>query len=359
MPNIAGMYQLTDLLAVRNASAASFGLDNINQTLQMEVQYANDRVNEMLADLAQPMNVQSAIWGSGGAVLMEEMDEFGVPLPSHSAPGITAQFPLRMYKQTIGWTEEYFQQATPAEVAEKFLELRKGYFQALTKSMRRALYGYGNGTTCQYTFVDRLTNGVSLTVYPFSQGDVTVGTVPDSPAGATFANTHTHMLAENVVSGADINALIDTVKEHGNTKGLKLYVNAADIAAVAALTTWYTPLSEAIFAYAGVTSTILKKDNLDTENVMMGYWTGGVEVWVKPWAVDGYLLCVATGMPEKALGYRQRPQPALQGWRICATYSDHPLIAEYAKAEFGFGVFNRTMGGVNYMDNDTWANPSI
>ena len=359
MTQTTGLYSLQDLLAVRNASAAQFGLDNINQTVQAETAYANRAVDEMLADLCQPMNVQSAIWGGGGLVNMEEMDEYGVPLPGHNAPGITAQFPIRMYKQTLGWTEEYFQQATPAEVAEKFLELRKGYFAALTKSMRRALYGYGNGTTCQYSFIDRLTNGVTLTVYPFSQGDVTVGIVPDSPAGASFANNHTHMLAENIVTGADINALIDTVTEHGNTKGLKLYVNAADKAAVAALTTWYTPLSNALLSYSGVTSTLVKLDSVDLENQMVGYWNNNVEVWVKPWAVDGYLLCVATGMPEKALGYRQRPQPALQGWRICAQYSNHPLIAEYAKAEFGFGVFNRTMGAVDYMDNDTWANPSI
>ena len=354
MANVAGMYQLSDLLAVRNASAASFGLDLINQTIQSEVAYANAQASEMLADLAQKFTTQSAIWGGGGTVLMEEMDEFGVPLPSHSTPGITAQFPLRLFKQTIGWNREYFKKATPAEVASKFLELRKGYFAALIKSMRRALYGYGNGTTCEYSFVDRLTNGVTLTIKPFAQGDVTVGTIPDSPAGVAFANTHTHMLAENVVTGADVNALIDTVTEHGMTKGLKLYVNAADKAAIAALTTWYTPLSNALLSYAGVTSTLKKLDSLDLENQMVGYWNNNVEVWVKPWAVDGYLLCVATGMPEKALGFRLDDE-----WHIAAPYDDYPLYAEHTEAEFGFGVWNRIVGAVNYMDNDTWANPSI
>ena len=61
MGNSYGMYSLNDLLAVRNASAATFGLDLINQTIQNEVAYANARVDEMLADFAQPFSTQCTI----------------------------------------------------------------------------------------------------------------------------------------------------------------------------------------------------------------------------------------------------------------------------------------------------------
>jgi len=354
MANTYGMYSLNDLLAVRNASAASFGLDEIARTIQAEVAYANDRVNEMLADFAQPFTSQSAIWGGGGLVTMEKSDEYGVPLLSHSAPGITAQFPLSLFRQSIGWTEEYFEKASPAEVAEKYLELRKGYFAAITKEMARALYGYGVGTAghAEYTFVDRLTNGVSLSINGFAQGDVVVGTIPDSPAGATFATTHTHLLAENTVTNADVDAMVTMVTEHGNTKGLKIFLNAADKAAFVALTE-FTALSSPLLVYAGITSTLDKLDNGDLENQKIGYWNNYIPCYVKPWAVDNYLLCVATDMPEKALGYRTDGP-----WKIAATYSDYPLIAEYAKAKFGFAVWNRTMGAVDYMNSDTWATPT-
>lgn len=348
-----GIYSISDLLAVRNASAASYGIETIWRTVQMETEYANKRVNEMLADFCMPVTAQSAIWGGGGTVAMDEVDEYGVPMAKQNAIGITAQFPLRMYKQQLGWTEEYFETATPAEVAEKFLELRKGYFAQITKQMKKSLY-----LSSVISFVDRLTNGVTLSVKPLQAGDITVGTVPDSPAGVVFANTHTHILAENVVSAADVQALVDTVTEHGNTKGLKIFMNAADKAAFIALT-GFTPLSQIYINYDGVNSTVKKLDNEDVENQLIGYWLGGIECWVKPWACDNYLLCVATGMPEKVLGYRQRAQSNLQGWRIVNQFNDHPLIAEYAKAEFGFGVFNRVMGAVNYMNNDTWADPTI
>ncbi len=361
MTNTAGMYQLSDLLAVRNASAASFGLDLINQTLQMEVAYANKIADEMLADFAQKItgpngeDVQSAVWGGGGSILMEEMDEFGSPMPSHSAPGITAQFPLRLMKQKLGWNREYFKKATPKEVASKFLELRKGYFQALTKYMRRALYGYGNGITSEYTFVDRLTNGVSLTVKSFCNGGVTTGDIPDSPAGTAFANTHCHLNYDDTVDASAYTDVITHVTEHGNTKGLKVFIARANLAELEALTTIYTPLSHAKVVVNGTTlavGTTQDKLNIeDLENQLVGYINGEIEVWIKPWAVAEYILCVATGMPEKALGYR-----IADPWHIAAPYDDYPLYAENTEAEFGFAVFNRVMGAVS-QDAASWTVP--
>jgi hypothetical protein len=355
MTNTVGMYQLTDLLAVRNASSASFGLDLINQTLQAEVAYANQQADEMLSDFCQKFTSQSAVWGGGGSIVMEEMDEHGTPLASHSAPGITAQFPLRLYKQKLGWNREYFKKATPAEVASKFLELRKGYFNALIKGMRRGLYGFGNGVTSEYTFVDRLTNGVSLTVKSLANGGVTAGTIPDSPAGAPFATTHCHLNYDDSVDASTYQDVIDHLTEHGNTKGLKCYIARANLAELVTLTTIFTPLSHMKVAVNGTTlavgTTADKFDMADFENQLVGYLNGEIEVWVKPWAVAEYILMVATGMPEKVLGFRLDDP-----WHIAAPYDDYPLYAENTEAEFGFGVFNRVMAAVS-QDAASWTVP--
>jgi hypothetical protein len=358
MANTAGMYQLADLLAVRNASAASFGLNNIWMTLEAEVAYANSIVNDMIADYCQPFYVQSAVWGGGGKVEMEEMDEHGAPLPSHSAPGITAQFPLRMYKQTLGWNRDYFQTATPAEVASKFLECRKGYFAALTSAMRRAIYGYGNGVTSEYSFVDRRTNGVTLTIKSLCNGGVTVGDIPDSPAGVAFANTHCHLNFDDTVDASAYQDCINHVVEHGNTKGLKCIIARANLAELATLTTIFKPLDSALMTYLGSTSTIKRMDWSDYENMEVGYLTGDIPVYVKSWAVPEVILVVATGMPEKLLGYRQPANEALRGWRIAAPYDDYPLYAEYAEAQFGFAVFNRVMAACSE-DGAAWTVPSL
>jgi hypothetical protein len=355
MANTAGMYQLSDLLAVRNASAATFGLDLINQTLQREVAYANAQASSMLAKFCQPMSAQSAVWGGGGSIVMEEMDEHGAPLASHSAPGITAQFPLRLFKQKLGWNREYFKKATPAEVASKFLELRKGYFNALIKGMRRALYGYGNGTTSEYTFVDRLTNGVSLTVKSLCNGGVTVGDIPDSPAGVAFANTHCHLNFDNTLDASFFTDMVTHLTEHGNSKGMELYISRTNLAAVEALTTVYTPLSHLKIDVNGTTLAVgTTQDKLNTddyEDQQVGMLVGEIPVFIKPWAVAEYYLLVATGMPEKVLGLRMADP-----WHIAAPYDDYPLYAENAEAEFGFGVFNRVMATVT-QDGAAWTVP--
>jgi hypothetical protein len=356
MANTYGAYQLADLLAVRNASAIDFGLDNILPTIQFEVDYANQRVNEMLADLCQPFYVQAATWGGGGTVEMEDMDEHGNPMPSHSAPGITAHFPIVLKKQALGWNSEYFRRAKVSEVAEKFLECRKGYFAALTKAMRRALYGYGNGVTSEYSFVDRLTNGVTLTVKSLCNGGVTVGTIPDSPAGVAFANTHCHLNFDDTVDASAYQDVINHVVQHGNTKGLKCIIHRDNLAELATLTTIFKPLDSALISYMGSTSTIKKMDFSDYENMEVGYLSGDIPVYVKPWAVAEYIVVVATGMSEKLLGYRQPADEALRGWRLQATFDDHPLHAEYASAEFGFGVFNRVMGAIS-QDAAAWTVP--
>jgi hypothetical protein len=360
MAETKGVYSLDDLNAVRDASAASFGLDRVQATLQAQAAYDRAQINQALADLAHPVTTQSLVWGGGGNIAMEEVDEYGRPLPGHLTQGITAQFPLREFKQALGWTADFFERATPADMAAQYIALRKGYTHALQVWLKKSLYAVGGN----YSFVDRLTNKVTLAVKCLINADSTV--LPDSPAGATFDGaSHDHLDGEASLTAAFVDALILDVTEHGNTKGLKIYISKTDRAAFEALYSAvagdrFVPLSLPMLSYGSTLSTTVKLETQDTEDVLIGYWKPlMVEVWVKPWAIANYVVCAATGMPEKVLGYRQPAQPGLQGWRIAAQFSDHPLIAEYAKAEFGFGVYNRTMAAVLYFANATYAAPTI
>lgn len=353
-----GVLALNDLLAVQNVSTASFGLDRVAATLAEETAYLNSRLSEMLSDFAFTQTEQSATWGGGGIHSMTKVDEYGLPLTQKSMASITAQFPLNLFRQAIGWTSEYVENATPSELATQFLQMRKGYLAAIYTDMARAIYGVGGN----YTFVDKLTKNISLAVKTLINADGSV--LPNSPAGASFdGSTHDHLHGEASLTYAFVDALIAEVVEHGNTKGLRLYISSTDKAAFSALqksvaNDRFVPLSSAQIIYSGVNSTVEKLNNLDVENQLIGYWLPtGCEVWVKPWCPASYILCVATQMPEKVLCYRQ---PALNpGWRIAATYSDYPLIGEFAQAKFGFGVFNRVMAAVLYTGNATYSAPTI
>lgn len=349
-----GNYSISDLLLVQNASAAEFGVENVAATVQAETAYTNNVVNEMLSDLAQPTTKQIEVWGGNSAHLMDEVDEYGGSLPQKQAVGINAAVPLRRFSQKLGWTQKYFEIATPAEMATEYLALRKGYLLQIQRQIKKAIFN-----NVRADFVDRLYNGVTLTnVYPFINADST--TLPDSPAGVSFdGSTHDHYDGEASLTATFVDNLVADVTEHGNTKGLKIFISLTDAAAVSGLT-GFTALPDS------ETQTLLTQlvtgrtsDISDIENRMIGFWKGGIGIYVKPFIPASYLVCVATQMPEKALLYRQRPQTALQGWRVAAPIPDYPLIAENAEAEFGFAAFNRTMLAVLYTGNATYAVPTI
>jgi len=349
-----GSYSIDDLLAVRFASAGSFGLDTINKVLQADLDYYNVGVTEQLGLFAEPVTEQQRIYGTSAMIDMVEIDEYGAAPTKKNLTGVTCGFPLRLFSSSIGWTSKYFEIATPAEIAAQYLQVRKGHAAKMTQEIKKAIYNNAN-----YTFVDKLTNGVSLAIKRFINADSSV--IPNSPAGVSFdGSSHTHYLAKAGASlaNADIDGLVSTVTEHGNTQALMLVISLSNKAAISALT-GFKKLSSPELVYNATDATVARLDMSDLENQMIGLWNETIPVWVKPWAIENYVLCVATGAAEKPLAFRQRPQTALQGLRIVAEINDYPLISKSMEAEYGFGVWNRLAGGVLYTGGTTWANPTI
>ncbi|KKN52915.1 hypothetical protein LCGC14_0607770 [marine sediment metagenome] len=352
----AGTYSLVDLLQQRFASAAEFGLDTINEILQRDLANYNSQVNDQMGLFADPLVKQSRIYGVSAVNSMTEVDEFGQAPSNRNLPGVTVSFPLSMYKSALGWTSKYMEIATPREIASKFLESRRGHAQQLILQMRRSIFNSNN-----FTHIDKLTNGVSLAIKRLINADS--ADIPDSPAGATFdGSTHDHYNARAAaLANADVNGLVSDVTEHGNTRGVKIIVTlGADKTAISALSL-FIPISDPGLIYHTANETRRKEAFEDLENQLIGFWGDtSVEVWVKPWGLTGYFLCVATGMPEKPIGFRQRKQTALQGLRILPSISgEYPLLAQNMEAEFGMGIWNRTAGAVLYTGATSWVNPAI
>lgn len=351
-----GTYSLDDLLQQRFASAAEFGLDTINEVLQRDLANYNSQVLDQMTLFSDPLTKQSRIYGVSAAVSMVEVDEFGVAPSQKNLPGVTVSFPLRMYKSSLGWTTKYMEIATPREIASKFLEARRGHSQALIQEMRKAIFNSNN-----YTFVDKLTNGVSLAIKRLINADS--ADIPDSPAGVSFNGaSHDHYNARvAALANSDVTSLVSDVTEHGNTRGLKIIVSlTADKAAIKALSD-FIDLGDSGIVYNAADTTAKKLNFDDLENQLIGYWLDtSVEVWVKPWALTGYFLCIASGATEKAVGFRQRPQSSLQGLRILPRISgDYPLISDDMEAEFGIGIWNRTAAAVLYTGATSWSNPAL
>jgi hypothetical protein len=348
-----GIVTIDDLRAVKYASAGTYGLDTINTVLQADLNYYNQIVQEQLNLMAESATEQQRVYGTSGLVEMVEVDEFGMAPTKKNSIGETVGFPLKNFQSGLGWTSKFLEIATPAELTERYLQVQHGHAANINVEIKKAIYNNAN-----YSFVDKLTNGVTLGIKRFINADSSK--IPNSPAGVAFdGSTHTHYIARtSTLANADVDKAISLVTEHGLTKGLMLVISLVDKATISALTN-FKALDSALMAYSGVTSTVAKLDMSDLENQLIGYWNGNVEVWVKPWAVANYVLCLAVDVAEKPLVFRQRPQATLQGLRIVADFESHPLVARVMEAEFGFGVWNRLAGSVLYIGNTTWANPTL
>lgn len=347
---VTGTYSVDDLLAVRNASAADFGADKIFDALKADLSFYNGLVQEQLSLFAQPLTEQMRVYGGSVLHQMTEVDEFG------AAPGKKAyitgdvSFPLRLYSSSIGWTQKYLDIASPSELMSEYLAVRSGHSYEITRQIKKAIYNKDN-----YTFVDRLTNGVTLTIRRFVNADGQP--IPDFEGKSFDGSTHTHYLARaSTLANSDINGLVSTVTEHGHTRGLMLIVSLASKASLTALS-GFTPLGNAVMVYNATDTTKVTLDNTDLNNQHIGFW-GDIPVWVKPYAVDNYILCICTE-GEKPLGFRQRPQDSLKGLRLVSEIPGFPLVSKSFEAEFGLAVNARTAGAVLYIGGTTWANPTI
>lgn len=356
-----GTLSISDLQEARFQSSAEFGLDTINQVLQADLAYFNGVMDEQISLVAEKSADRQRIYGTSAALPMVEVDEFGKARSKKQVVGSSVAFPLRQFKTTLGWTQDYLKTATPAQLAEQYLKARKGYAQQVIRQIKKAIFDDTN-----YAYIDQHVDNVSLAVKRFANADSAV--IPDSPAGVSFAGaTHQHYnaMTGSAVANADLNYLVDHVTEHGNTQGVKIIIAQADVTAISALTNFIKagdagliqpfPTTQA----AGITTLNTQFDDL--ENRFLGcYRNSGVQIWVKPWGVAGYAFCFASDAAEKPLVYRQRPQASLQGLRIGSQFDQFPLIAQEMVAEFGFGVWNRVNGAVlDFTHQATWSDPTI
>ncbi len=351
-----GTYSLEDLRKNRFQSSVAFGLDNIDAVVQAELAAVNGILDEQLGEFAVTSSDIFRIYGVNGRIMPQRVDEFGRARTRKVQGGGTVGFPLKLYKSAIGWTSKFLEMAPPAEVAEQFIKVRTGHLVQVANEVQIALFNKDNLT--HYDQEPDGTDGVAIAVKKLLNADS--APIPDSPGGGSFtAASHTHYMAEATVVNDTIDALILNVTEHGHTKGLRIVVSAADRNKLAAISsTKFVALTGAgLIATSG---TERKLDTSNIENQLIGYWgDASVEVWVKPWGRTNYYICYASGEPEKPLVRRERPQSSLTGLRLIPQIPGYPVLSDNFEAEYGFGVWNRSMAAILYNQNDTWANPDL
>lgn len=349
-----GTHDISTLLAARFQSAAEFGLDTIAQVLQADIAAHNAVVDELMNELVTDTTDRQRIYGTTTGGEMVEVDEYARSATQRQLPGETTAFPLSLFQFAVGWTEKYFETATPADMAMMTINAQGAHLRMMRRKIMTALF-----TPTNYTTYDHLVDNISLGVKALVNADG--ASIPRAPDAATTfdGSTHTHYDAINGLTANALTALVNDVVEHGHGNNVIIAINLADEAAVRALTGFTAYLDARISTPAyNVNVPNRRTDYGDMYNRPIGLF-GAAEVWIKPWMIANYAFAWDAGSPLKPLVRRQRPQSRLRGLRVASVLNNYPLVAQHLEAEFGFGVWTRTNGAILYFGSGTYATPTI
>lgn len=350
---LTGTYDISSLLAARFQSVASFGEEKIAAILAADLAAHNAITNSMLSELAEVTADRQRMYGSSVGGEMVEVDEYGASPSQKAAPGSTVGFPLRKLQYTLGWTNTYLKNATPADLAVRTKAAEKANLRGIQTLIKRAMYGSAN-----YTFYDHLVDNVQLAVKRFLNADSAA--IPNGPNGEVYvASTHTHYVGAAALTAAVLTAGINNVIEHGFGGKVMVVFNKADEAAVRALT-GFVAYQDPRLILQTTEAPAQRLDISRLDNRAIGIF-GGAEVWIKSWAIANYFVVYDASNPGKPLAIRRRTagEGILPGLSIAAELDGYPLHAEFMEDELGIGVWTRTNGQVTYFANATYADPVI
>lgn len=362
MATKTGTHTIADLAenAFASTTVQEYGLENLNEAIQADLDAHNERVQEMLGDMAEVSDERSTIYGTNAEGEMVQADELTRGPTQKVTLGSKVEFPLDKFQYGVGWTADYLRRATVMDMAKKTIAARAAHVKRIALDIRNALFGSTN-----FTWVDRRVDNNSLAVKRLVNADSAA--IPSGPNGESFnAATHTHYDAIDwSAATADQKAqalsdLIQDVVEHGHGEDVRVYINRAQEASVRALTGFAGLVyPNTVIAPGGTTDRAAGTlDITKADNRLIGYFNG-FPVYTKPWMPANYFYAFSAGDPRKPLRFRVSKVPGESGLFIAGEIITHPLQSRYMEAVHGVGVLTRTNGAILYLGSGTYAVPSF
>jgi len=348
-----GTLSLSDLLKRRDISPLKLGLDVIQRSLDADMAIHNKLLNDLyVAPYAVTTNDIRRRYGVGSSIRGSRADEFGSAHTQKVVTSSVVDFPLDGIQYATGWTSAFFKQKTVADMAITQQAIQVGQTLDVLKALKEAFY-----LSTNYTFTDYRDTGIDLSVKRLANADG--APIPNGPNGEVFDGaTHTHYLAEAALDVDGANALINTVLEHYAAGPIRVFINIGNEAAWRGLT-GFLPLTDVRLTLPVTAATPLTRlEPFNPNNRQIGLF-GAAEIWVKPWAIAGYAVCVsfAPGI-DSVLAARTRDGGPIR----LETVADNvafPLQARFMESEYGFGVWNRVAAAVLDHAHADYTDPTI
>lgn len=349
-----GTLSTFDTLAASQQTVIDFGEDQAFAGIDALYAAHNEIMREQLAALVDFTTDQLRRYGGADQMNFDEVDEMGRADAQKVTAGVNVGFPMRLHQLPLQWTRRYFLNKTGAELAAQATSVLDAHRRRVSREVRRAIFNPTNNSS----YVDRLMDQVVLPLRALVNADSNA--IPPGPNGETFdASTHTHYLARvSTLAASDIDAVLETVREHFTQGTQFLYINRAQEAAIRAFTTRFTAYQSVQIIPADNTQRSNRTlDETNLYNRAIGVWDNGTEIWVKPWIPANYMFTYLSGAP-RPLALRER-RPGSSNLIVAAEDEQYPLRARFAEAEFGVGVWTRTNGAVLYTGGTSYVAPTI
>lgn len=293
-------------------------------------------------------------FGEGGD--FEVASEFGVPRSMRTeAEYFQMGFPFEWYDTANRFTWRFLAEAT----AEQIRSINSAVLEADNRNMFRDVMQTLFSSDNRIATIKKQ----AYNVYAFYNGD---GTVPPSVGATSFQGTHSHYLVSGAatVDPGDLEALIDTIEEHGYTR-----TNGADLVIMVNKTEGDTIRNFRSVANGGSgrydfvaaqgQPSILVPREVQTEgaraaaslrgmNVIGSY--GTATIVQEDYIPTKYMVAFATGGQDSLtnpIGIREHANPGLRGLRLVKGRSnDYPLQDAIYQRGFGTGIRQRGAGAV-------------
>lgn len=343
-PRNLGILSMQDMLRNRFQTPVQLGLDTIARSLQADLAIHNRILQDIMTPFALTTADRRRRYGVSGQLEFLKADEFTRAHTQKVITGSEVEFPMDGFQASVGWTAQFFKNKTVADMAATQVAAKVGHIRSIRRELQRAIFGATNYSTFDYRVDD-----IQLDIKRFVNADG--NPIPMGPNGEIFnPATHTHYLVHDGLDNASAHALVQTVLEHYNNGSLKVFINLADETAWRALADFKPYLDQRLtMPLLTSTATAISATRLNPFNPgdrAIGLFDAA-EVWVKPWAVANYAVCLDIQTPLKPLVLRTRDGGSIR-LETVATNVLFPLQADYMESEYGFGVWNRTNGAILY-----------
>lgn len=348
-------YGFIGLEAMFASRVLEVGQELVNTAIQATTDEYKRQSEAMTSVWAMPSNTIQELVLLPGSGVMQDIDEWGNPLPTKDGASYTAGYPLKLAADAWAVSRLAKPKMTVEEVNRRLLATLRKDTAWLRLRMLQAVF-----TNTNRTFTDPQVGDV--TVLPLANGDGTTYMIEGTDAPAT--DNHYLASASAIADNANHYVTIyDELIEHPSNSGEVVAYIASSLRQTTLDLTDFVPIQDS--------SVILGADSDRVRNLgeseLARIQGPGNEVlgrvgkmWIVEWKAlpAGYIIAVDIGNIRPFLNMRQDDEPSLQGL-FRETFSVDGARAEYRFLRYaGFGVHDRTAAVVFRVGNASYAIPT-